>query len=109
MSVEKRLYPRYNVDRPGDLTVNGKTVKVRVTDVSLGGAGILGDEQVVAGSGCHIRIAFWFGDQPKHFDAACKAAYSTIAGMSGYRVGLVFTSVSPESRAVLTTFFHRRP
>lgn len=49
VAADRRAFPRYSVDLPAHLSVNGQSVPCKLVDVSAGGALIRTDRRVAVG------------------------------------------------------------
>ncbi len=107
MGKERRFYPRVSVDIPAelDMAMLTETLDVRVTNLSLAGLMIEGDQRVYelkppAGIGS-VEIGLHFGIQGQPVHCHCRVVYKRRAGQNRCALGLAILSISESQKALI--------
>lgn len=102
MKSETRNSPRKIIRLPARLALPGMPpLRARTADISLNGMCILISEQLKVGQSC--TIAFEAPLIGKHVPVvvSAKVIYSILSGTDGFRTGMQFVQLSPETEKVI--------
>lgn len=92
--ADRRQYPRVPIDRAADVFAGGESFRVRVLDVSIGGARLLVDEQIGEwGDEVHLRL-------PNTDKVIVRGTIVRVQRTDeGYALGLRFAALGSEAQA----------
>jgi len=96
-----RKYPRFRLDLPLELFVEGSPLPTRATTLDVGLGGCYARTQTPPRVGVSLRIVLWLGQG--RLTVQGRVVFSD----PGLGVGIVFKTLSEESRELLQTFLER--
>ena len=112
MNDERRIYPRISVDIAAEVELHRiETVDVRITDLSLSGLSIEGDERLtnlrpIASYGpMELEVHFGIEGSPVH--CRCRVIYKRREGQSKSSMGLTILTIPEDQKERLATFIGR--
>jgi len=108
MHDERRKELRFPVNQSGELRlVSGKALRVKVTDISASGVGMICDEGVARGAGADLHLLLLVPVQ-RWFIASLSVCSVTLIGFQGYRLGASFAGLAPDMQEALLAYIKTR-
>lgn len=95
--------------RKGWMKMGDMTTPVQTTDVSELVVGLIMDAPVGIGNGCSLHFRTLVGGRIMTLNLTGTIAYRTLAGLKGYRVGVLMDPANQENAEQLETVLTSRP
>ncbi|EML7270668.1 TPA: PilZ domain-containing protein [Enterobacter hormaechei] len=103
---ETRSTPRKTLRRPAKILANETTLMTGITtDISIDGLSLIARDPLPAGQVYVVAFEIPIGNALKKLNIGGKVTYCVLKGMEGYRIGMKFMLVPPETMEIVRRFF----
>lgn len=100
---EQRLSPRKPLVARGILQLGASSFPIKTFDIGSGGIGVVCETAVAVGAQGRVAVTFYWDGAARSITGTCKVAHC-LYGNGGFKVGLSFLVLNPESIPVLARY-----